>query len=115
MLLHIIPEDDLARADRRGTIAPESLRTQGFVHCSFPEQVLIPANERFGGRTDLVLLVLDPIAIPHPIIVEDSDGSGRAFPHVYGAIPTAAIRARHGFPPAADGTFSLPPSLASDD
>lgn len=113
MLLHIISGEDLAIADRTGVIAPPSLETDGFVHCSHPDQVLVPANERFRGRTDLMLLVLDPNAIPHAIVVEDSDHSGQAFPHVYGPVPVAAVRARVPFPPEADGRFSLPVGLLS--
>ncbi len=108
MLLHIISIDGLDSARREGQIAPASLESEGFVHCSYPEQVLTPANERYAGQSDLLLLVLDPERIPHELVVEDSYGSGTAYPHIYGPIPVAAIDREVPFPPNADGTFDLP-------
>ncbi|MBT8239650.1 MAG: DUF952 domain-containing protein [Acidimicrobiia bacterium] len=111
MLLHIITAEGLADARASGQVAPESLESEGFVHCSYPEQVLVPANERFGGQRNLVLLVLNPNQIQAPVVVEDSDGSGITFPHVYGPIPIAAVERVIDFPPELDGRFVLPPAI----
>lgn len=108
MLLHIISDSALASAREVGEIAPESLQAEGFVHCSYPDQVLTPANERYAGQEDLLLIVLAADRIPHPLVVEDSYGSGTAYPHVYGPIPTAAIDREVRFPCRPDGTFELP-------
>lgn len=59
-LVHICARADWERAQRQGELAPDSLATHGFVHLSTPEQVHLPANRLFAGRTDLVLLHLDP-------------------------------------------------------
>jgi uncharacterized protein (DUF952 family) len=109
VLLHIISDADLRAARLAGEIAPETLAAEGFVHCSFGEQVLIPANERYRGRADLVLVVLDRDRILHEVIVEDSYATGHEFPHVYGPIPLEAIVTVVRFPPNPDGTFALPP------
>ncbi len=114
MLLHIISKADLERANVSGEISPPSLESEGFVHCSYPDQVLIPANERFRGQDDLVLVVLDPRRIGAPVVVEDSYGSGAAFPHAYGPIPLTAVVRLIDFPPRPDGSFDLPPVLRSD-
>ena len=60
MILHIAHRDEWAAAQAAGDYRADSLATEGFIHCSTPEQVLIPANERFQGQTDLLLLVIDP-------------------------------------------------------
>ncbi|MGI9610082.1 MAG: DUF952 domain-containing protein [Acidimicrobiia bacterium] len=114
MLLHIISRDELAAARATGQIAPPSLDAEGFVHCSYPEQVLVPANERFRGREDLVLLSLSSDRIPALLVVEDSYGSGTSFPHVYGPIPVDAIEAVIEFPAEPDGTFVLPPRIRAE-
>ncbi len=108
MLLHIIGTNDLRAAREVGEIVTPSLADEGFIHCSYENQVLTPANQRFSGRYDLVLLILDPQLITAPLVIEDSYGSGTEFPHVYGPIPIDAILRIVEFPPDADGSFNLP-------
>jgi uncharacterized protein (DUF952 family) len=73
--------------------------------------VLIPANERFRGQTDLLLLCIDPTRLVAPLVYEDCYQAGMAFPHIYGPLNTDAVLRVVDFPPQIDGTFLLPPSL----
>lgn len=108
-LLHIAPRARWAAALTNGSAYTDpSLDAEGFIHCSTPEQVLIPANERFVGQSDLVLLVIDPARLDAELVFEDCYESGMEFPHVYGPIPTAAVTDVVDFPPNDDGTFDLP-------
>lgn len=94
---------------------PASLDHEGFVHCSDLGTVHLPANRLFAGRTDLVLLCLDPARLTAPLRWEEGDPpdpSGIRFPHLYGEINPEAVVATHAFPPAGDGTFHLPAELA---
>ena len=90
---------------------PPAYHTEGFIHCSTPEQVLTPANAIFRGQTDLILLCIDPSKIYANIIYEDCYESGIEFPHIYGAINIDAVIKTVNFPPNDDGTFSLPSNL----
>lgn len=109
VLLHIAAQADWAKATDEYT--DPSLDTEGFIHCSTIEQVLTPANERFGGRSGLVLLVIDPANVDADIVFEDCYETGTAFPHIYGPLPTKAVADVIDFPPNADGTFDLPAGL----
>lgn len=94
---------------------PESLDVEGFVHCSDFGTVHMPANALFAGRTDLVLLVVDPARLDVPVrweLPEVGPPDQPLFPHVYGPIPAAAVVAVHDFPPGPDGVFRLPDGLA---
>jgi uncharacterized protein (DUF952 family) len=91
-----------------------SLDTEGFVHCSDFGTVHLPANRLFAGRTDLVLLEIDPARLDVPLRWEPGappSPNGVWFPHIYGPIPPAAVVAVHDFPPSTDG-FRLPAALA---
>lgn len=115
MILNIASRAEWAEAQAAGERITPSLAEQGFVHCSDPGTVSLPANTRYAGRTDLVLLVIDPTLVPSPVRWEDGDPphpNGLWFPHVYGPIPVSAVVATHDFPPLADGTFRLPAGLA---
>ncbi|MEJ2867617.1 DUF952 domain-containing protein [Actinomycetospora sp. OC33-EN08] len=116
MILHICARADWDAAD--GVLTPPSLADEGFVHCSDPGTVALPATRLYAGREDLVLLEVDPGLVGVPVRWEPGvrDGvvetSGPWFPHVYGPLPVAAVVAVHGFPPDPDGSFRLPASLA---
>ncbi|HEX5402052.1 MAG TPA: DUF952 domain-containing protein [Pseudonocardiaceae bacterium] len=116
MILHIISRDGWRQAVAAGEVVADSLATQGYVHCSDYGTAHLPANLLFTGRTDMMLLVVDPDQVP--VRWEPGDGTapgGPWFPHVYGPIPTSAVVATHDFPPSADGTFALPAALSRVD
>jgi uncharacterized protein (DUF952 family)/GNAT superfamily N-acetyltransferase len=73
----------------------------GFVHLSRPDQVLTPANALYAGRTDLLLLVVDPATLDDVRVEGD-------FPHLYGA-PLSAESVTHvvSLPCDDDGAFRL--------
>jgi uncharacterized protein (DUF952 family) len=83
-----------------------SLAEEGFVHCSYPEQLAGVAARYYADADDLVLLRIDPARIPAEIRVE------AGFPHVYGPIPADAVAAATPVGRDAAGQLILP---GSDD
>lgn len=91
-LYHLALEADWERYQAQGSIDPSSLVDEGFVHCSWGRQVPGTVDKHFAAVAGLLALRLDPQALGDVALVEeDSYGSGQAFPHVYGAIPAAAV------------------------
>ncbi len=110
MIVHIAVRDEWERAvSADAAYVPDRYSSDGFVHCSSPAQVLGPANRLFRGRTDLVLLVIDPARLGARVIEERGDPeSTETFPHVYGPIELEAVARVIAFPPGPDGRFALP-------
>lgn len=108
IILHIAHKREWETAVTTGQYTADSLEIEGFIHCSTPEQVLIPANEHFRGQTDLLLLCIDPGLLSAPLVYEDCYETGLLFPHIYGALNTSAVLKVAEFPPLADGSFVLP-------
>jgi uncharacterized protein (DUF952 family) len=106
-LLHIATAAAWATAREQGQYVPEAFATEGFVHCSEPEQVVRVANSRFVGRTDLVLLWINVARLAARVVYENLEGGDEVFPHVYGPINLDAVVAVTPFRPDADGRFSL--------
>jgi uncharacterized protein (DUF952 family) len=118
-LLHLTDEAAWAAARASGRIAPPGLATEGFVHCSTPDQIERVANAFYAGRTDLVLLTLDPALLGSPLVWEgpidprtgrpetEGPAAGLLFPHVYGPIATEAVITDRPWHPDADGRFRL--------
>jgi uncharacterized protein (DUF952 family) len=107
-LLHLITATEWDAARARGTLAPT--HGDGFVHLSTPEQVQLPADRLFAGRTDVLLLAVDPAGLD--VRFEPGmpyDPPELRFPHAYGTVPTSAVVAVHSYVPGLDGTFPPPP------
>jgi uncharacterized protein (DUF952 family) len=107
-LVHLCASDEWLAASAGGELRPPSLAEVGFVHLSTPQQVHLPANRLFAGRTDLVLLYLNPLLLGSPIRWEPgvpTDPESMLFPHLYGPLPAAAVTGITPYRPAPDGSF----------
>jgi uncharacterized protein (DUF952 family) len=71
-------------------VAPPSLGTEGFVHCSTREQPPGTLERHFAGARSLVVVTLDEAAIADDLRREESQ-PGESFPHVYAPIPIGAV------------------------
>lgn len=108
-LLHIISRDEWDHFRPLGAVAPESLGTQGFVHLSTPHQVHLPADRLYSGRTDLLLLHVDPTRLVDPLRFEPGvpgDPESMRFPHLYGPLPVDAVVEVTPYLPGPDGRFA---------
>jgi uncharacterized protein (DUF952 family) len=118
---HIIDRDEWEQAKSAGSYSPESVRTEGFIHCSYPSQVLMPANRLFRGKANLVLLEIDPARVTSEIrhdpveITRHGHPHTEHFPHIYGPLNPDAVVGLVDFPPNPDGSFSLPAALVQSD
>jgi len=111
VVLHLCSASDWADAQRRGEHHPDSLRDVGFVHLSTPEQVHLPANRLYAGRTDLLLPHIDVSRLEAPLRWEPGDPTDPAsmvFPHLYGPLPVAAVISVSEYRPGPDGRFQSP-------
>lgn len=108
LLVHLCGADEWLAARAAGEYRPPSLADSGFVHLSTPEQVHLPANRLYAGRTDLVLLHIDPARLTSPVRWEPgvpADPVGMEFPHLYGPLPTNAVIRVTAYRPGSDGRF----------
>ncbi len=106
LLVHLCGLREWENARRRGEIAPGP--DVEFVHLSSQAQVHLPANRLFAGRTDLVLLYLDPERLLSPVRWEPGvpgDPEAMVFPHLYGPLPVEAVVHVGDYRPGPDGTF----------
>jgi uncharacterized protein (DUF952 family) len=109
ILVHLCSNDEWAAAQAAGEHRPDSLDGGGFVHLSTPEQVHLPANRLYAGRTDLVLLRIDPTRLTAPVRWEPgvaTDPDTMLFPHLYGALPVEAVINVTLYPPDEQGRFA---------
>src|SRR5262245_29747784 len=69
-----------------------TLAEEGYIHCSFPEQVVATANRYYGDLERLLVLTVDTERVPSEIVVElPHPDAPEPYPHVYGPIPVSAV------------------------
>jgi uncharacterized protein (DUF952 family) len=62
----------------------------GFIHFSFADQVHATVAKHFAGRTDLLLIEIDPAQLGAALRHEASR-NGALFPHLYAPLPLSAV------------------------
>jgi len=113
VIFHILTKGEWDAARRRGTYAPATLPSEGFIHCSTLEQTAATANAFFRGQTDLVLLCIEesrvasPIRRERPAAAADNRG-GEFFPHIHGPLNLDSVVRATDYPCERDGSFRPP-------
>ena len=109
LILHITSKQDWDTAQRNGFYTAPSLASEGFIHCSTPEQVVAVAERFYAGATGLVLLILDPARIRSEVRYEPgTDKPDELFPHIYGTINLDAVTRVTDFASDSTGKWILP-------
>lgn len=88
-IYHLVLRRDWEK-QRQGAYKAESLKTEGFIHCSNREQVVGAANKFYEKERDLLLLTIDAELLTS-LLCDEESGSGERFPHIYGPIDRVAI------------------------
>jgi uncharacterized protein (DUF952 family) len=97
---------EAAEAGRLFAGSPADMR-DGFVHFSTAAQLPGTAAKHFAGLSDLLLVAVDANALSPQLKWETSRG-GELFPHLYAALPLAAVLWARPLADEADGRRPLP-------
>jgi uncharacterized protein (DUF952 family) len=110
IILHICNKNTWEESLKNLKYEGDTLKTEGFIHCSTKEQVIEVANYIFKGKEDLILLAIDESKVTPEIKYEDA-GNGKFYPHIYGPLNTDAVIKTFEFNSNKDGNFELPKGL----
>ncbi len=110
-LFHLAVPDDWAAAFAAGEYTMSTrgvtLEQEGFIHCSTRDQMQDTANRFYGDLDQLVVLTIDPLLVPSPIVFEPpAPDVDTLFPHIYGPIPIAAVNLASPWTRHPDGEWS---------
>ncbi len=90
-ILRITPRDRWEQAVAEGEFCSDDLATEGFIHCSTPEQLPWVAEKFYKGQAGLVVLRIDTEKLTSPVVWENPHETLKLFPHVYGPINLDAV------------------------
>jgi uncharacterized protein (DUF952 family) len=104
-IYHILaPSDWQAESDQ--PYEAESLKTEGFIHCSNRDQVARVANLFYATVGELLVLCINADVLGDRLRDEDP-GVGETFPHVYGPIERSGVLAVTPLRRGPDGRWVL--------
>jgi uncharacterized protein (DUF952 family) len=111
-LLHITERAHWDRATRAGehrmSTRELTLEQEGFIHCCLPDQLRGVAERYYADADDLVVLVIDEARLSVPVRFERPGPGAEEYPHIYGAVPVAAVTRVVPVSRDAAGRFVLP-------
>ena len=90
-IYHILPPSDW-NAESDQPYEAESLKTEGFIHCSNRDQVARLANLFYAAAGELLVLCINADVLGDRLR-DEGPGVGETFPHVYGPIERSAVLA----------------------
>ena len=88
-------------------------RRDGFLHFSTAAQLRASAAKHRAGIADLLMVEVLTAALGPALKWEAASGGSRPglFPHLYGALPLAAVQQLVPLPLGADGLHQFPPTI----
>jgi len=110
-IYHLADADAFALAQAQGRYEGTAAdRADGFIHFSTAGTVVESAAKHRAGQPNLMLVAVNPDGLGDALKWEAARG-GVLFPHLYGALPMAAVLSATPLPLGPDGLHIFPPDL----
>jgi uncharacterized protein (DUF952 family) len=90
-IYHITTSGEWNKGKQKGFYENDSLKEEGFIHCSQEPQIAGVLKRFFAGKTDLVKLVINTDKLSSRFVFEWSSSMQDTFPHIYGPINLEAV------------------------
>ncbi|HSV41633.1 MAG TPA: DUF952 domain-containing protein [Nocardioidaceae bacterium] len=101
-IFHVALPADWEDAQRSGSYTMSTrgvtLEQEGFIHCSWEDQVDATRSAFYADVDELLLLTIDTDLLTSPWQVDEVPG-GETFPHIYGALNLEAVVSADPFHP----------------
>lgn len=89
-IYHIVLPEKWAEFEGQDFYKADSLETEGFIHCSFSEQIDGVLERYYSDAERVFILEVDPEKLTSKLVNEPSTND-EIYPHIYGPINKSAI------------------------
>ena len=89
-ICHIVTPDVWEKFEDENEYQAASLKSEGFIHCSYAEQLEGVLQRYYKDAKKVLILTLETEKLTSKLVEEPSTG-GEIYPHIYGAINAEAI------------------------
>lgn len=89
-IYHIVLPAVWEQFKKKPSYQPESLTTEGFIHCSYPGQLETVLKRYYGGVERVLILKIDTEKLLSKLVKEPSTND-EIYPHIYGRLNHNAV------------------------
>lgn len=89
-IYHIVKPEVWENYKNESEYEAESLTTEGFIHCSFAEQLEGVLQRYYANEKKVLILTIEPEKLASELVNEPSTNN-EIYPHIYGKINRDAI------------------------
>ena len=89
-IYHIVLPEVWERFKNRPSYQPDSLATEGFIHCSYPSQLEAVLKRYYRGVEKVLILKIDTEKLLAKLVKEPSTNN-EMYPHLYGRLNHSAV------------------------
>lgn len=89
-IYHVVLPQVWERFKGRPSYQPESLATEGFIHCSYPSQLDVVLKRYYRGAERVLILKIDTDKLLSKLVKEPSTND-EIYPHIYGRLNQSAV------------------------
>ena len=90
-IYHIALPQVWERFKDRPSYQPDSLATEGFIHCSYPNQLSAVLKRYYYGRVERVLIIKIDTDKLFAKLVKEASTNNEIYPHIYGRLNHSAV------------------------
>jgi len=90
LIYHIVLPKVWKKFKNEKFYSAESLQSEGFIHCSFAEQIETVLKRYYKDVENVLILHIEPKFLTAKLVEEPST-NGAIYPHIYGKINLEAI------------------------
>lgn len=89
-IYHVVLSEVWEKAASKPFYEADSLESEGFIHCSYADQLEGVIERYYSNAGALVILSIDPNKLTSTLVSEPSTNN-ESYPHIYGPINADAI------------------------
>jgi uncharacterized protein (DUF952 family) len=89
-IYHVVLPDVWERSKSKASYQPESLATEGFIHCSYPGQLEAVLKRYYSDAAKVLILKIDTDKLLSKLVKEPSTNN-EMYPHIYGRLNHSAV------------------------
>lgn len=107
LIFHLVKKKDWKAQKKESRYHPETLDSEGFIHCSSGNDIEEVANRLFRGERRILLIVINTTLIEPELKYEQDEETGVSYPHIYGPLNLDAVIDKIELVPEEDGSFEI--------